>query len=118
MKKTKLKKAIEYMLLAVYFFGSVTMEVFAQDTDCNIVWEYIKNYWDWVLWLAPAVLIVLGALDFVKATANGNDDAVKKATTSFIRRAIAVVLLFLLKPLLKMVFNIFGLDTTCLNLNL
>ena len=113
MKKSKLKKAIEYILLAIYFFGSVTMEVFAKNTssNCSLVMKYIDKYWEWVLLLAPAVLIVLGALDFVKATANGDNDAVKKATTSFIRRCIAVALLFLLKPLVRMVFTIFGLET-------
>ena len=111
MKKNKLKKAIEYMLLAVYFFSSVSMQVLAANDNCSLIMKYIDKYWGWVLLLAPVGLIVLGAMDFVKATASGDNDAIKKASSSFIKRAIAVVLLFLLKPLLKMVFTIFGLET-------
>lgn len=113
MKKNKLKKAIEYMLLAVYFFSSVSMQVLAasSNTNCSVIMTFVDKYWGWVLILAPVGLIVLGAMDFVKATASGDNDAIKKASSHFIKRAIAVVLLFLLKPLLKMVFTIFGLET-------
>ncbi len=117
MKKINLKKVLEYLLLAVYFFGSVSMKVLADDpnTNCSVIMTFIDKYWDWVLLLAPVGLIVLGAMDFVKATASGDNDAMKKASSHFIKRIIAVALLFLLKPLLKMVFTIFGLEThSCL----
>ena len=74
------------------------------------IMKYIDKYWGWVLLLAPVGLIVLGAMDFVKATTNGDSDAIKKASSSFIKRAIAVLLLFLLKPIVRMVFAIFGLE--------
>lgn len=114
MKKIKFRKALEYLLLAIYFFGSVSMQILAADTsntNCSVIMTFVDKYWEWVLILAPVGLIILGAMDFVKATATGDNDAIKKASSNFIKRAIAVVLLFLLKPLLKMVFTIFGLET-------
>ena len=113
MQKSKLKKVIFYIILSIYLFSSISMQVYALEPDCdtNVVMSFINDYWGYVLLLAPAGLIILCVVDFLKAMANGDSDAIKKATTSSIRRAIAVVLLFLLKPLIGIVFRIFGLES-------
>lgn len=113
MKKNKIKTIISYVILAIYLFASVSMQVYALEPDCdsNVVMKFINDYWGYVLVLAPVGLIILCAMDFVKAMANGDNDAIKKATNSAIKRAVAVVLLFLLKPLVRMVFAIFGLES-------
>lgn len=63
---------------------------------------------------APILFIILSMIDFMKATATG-EDALKKAISKLAMRAIVVVLIFLLPTLIKIIGNLTGLDTTCIN---
>ena len=64
--------------------------------------------------LAPVLVIILGILDFVKALAAQDDDAMKKAQGKFVKRLIAAVVLFLLPLIIDYVLSVFNLvDDTC-----
>lgn len=67
--------------------------------------------------LAVVVVIVLGALDFFKATSSDDADAMKKSWSKFIKRLIAAILLAILPVVLEFIFGIFGFETmkNCLN---
>jgi len=88
---------------------------------CNVIPDDIKK---WILdalnlvkYLALALVIVLGVLDFIKAAASGEADAMKKSGNSFLKRIIAVVILFLVPVIVELVLNlveIYGASSTCL----
>jgi len=64
------------------------------------------------------VVIVLGILDFLKAAGSGEAEAMKKAGTDFLKRVIAVIVLFLLPLIVDLILNlieIYGADSTCLD---
>ena len=90
-----------------------------QDNDkpiedvCEVLPESIKNYimdaLNLIRWVSLALMIVLGTLDFVKAAASDDQDALKKAWQNFIKRLIAVIILFLLPILVEFILYIAGL---------
>ena len=57
-------------------------------------------------------MIFLGVLDFTKAVASDDQDALKKAWGHFIKRLIAVIILFLLPLLMELIFDLVDI-TTC-----
>ena len=63
----------------------------------------------------PALLIILSILDFIKAIAEEDESKMKEATKRFIRRLIAVALLFIIPFILNFllkIFNIPGLNAS------
>lgn len=77
--------------------------------SCTDFKELIEKYWSWVVLLAPIGLMVLITLDFLKATATGDSDAISKSSTNAIKRTIATLVLLLLPLLLSTIFGMFGL---------
>lgn len=53
----------------------------------------------------PILLIILGSIDFMKATAAGKDDDIKKAQAMFVKRLIAAVIVFLVPLITKILFT-------------
>ena len=65
-----------------------------------------------LLRIAGAVLFVgLGIADFAKATMSGEQDLLKKASSNFIKRGIALVILFLLPIVLNLILKLAGIST-------
>jgi len=78
---------------------------------------WIKDTLNLVKYIALALVIVLGILDFLKAAGSGEAEAMKKAGSSFLKRIIAVIILFLLPLIVELILNlieIYGADSTCL----
>lgn len=78
---------------------------------------FIYNILKWVKYIAPVLVIILGILDFVKALAAQDDDAMKKAQGKFVKRLIAAVLLFLLPLIIDYVLSVFHLVNDSCNIN-
>lgn len=70
--------------------------------------NYIKQALKLIRWGGLVLMIVLGTLDFVKASAADDQDAIKKAGQNFIKRLIAVIILFLLPILVELILFIAG----------
>jgi len=60
--------------------------------------------------VAPILLIVFGSLDFGQAVLQDNQDALKKATSKFIKRAIATVVIFFVPLLVRLVLRLPGME--------
>ena len=79
---------------------------------------WIINILKIVRYIALALVIVLGALDFMKAAGSGEPDQMKKAGQSFMKRVIAVAALFLLPYIVELVLGLidmFGVNTNCMD---
>lgn len=76
----------------------------------NMVYNVLK----WAKYIAPALVIILTMLDFIKAIAAQNDDDMKKAQGKFVKRLIVAALLFLLPLIINFILQTFGLyDSSC-----
>lgn len=115
-----MKKFKNIFLLCFFTFFSFFNKVMAA-TDCKKVVGgdialFIVDTFNMVKWIALALAIVFGMLDFFKAITGGKDDALSKAAQKFVKRLIAVVALFILPVLLEWILGISGVDHggTCL----
>ena len=83
---------------------------------CEVVPEEVRKWisisLNFVKYAALILVIVLGTIDFIKAAASGEPDSMKKAGQSFIKRVVAVVILFLLPMLVELILNLINLYGT------
>ena len=87
---------------------------------CEVVPEEVRKWisisLNFVKYAALILVIVLGTIDFIKAAASGEPDSMKKAGQSFIKRVVAVIILFLLPMLVELILNLidlYGANTDC-----
>ncbi|MEG0994705.1 MAG: hypothetical protein RSE91_01875, partial [Bacilli bacterium] len=82
--------------------------------DCGILSDelvkLLNDLWLIVEIISPLILIVTGAMDFVKATALDDKDALKKAVSIFLKRCVVVVVIFLLPYLINLILSLPGLE--------
>lgn len=70
---------------------------------------------------APAILVVMGMIDFFKAMSSGKEDEIKKNQNIFIKRLIIAVLIFFIVVIVKFAISLIAnaLDTknitSCIN---
>lgn len=83
-------------------------EYVEKDEDGKIIksGNIIKEIYGIVMIIAPILVILLGSLDYAKATFASDEDAVKKAQANFMKRILAAILLFLLPSIIKVMFAI------------
>lgn len=69
---------------------------------------WILNIVKWVKYIIPAIVIILGILDFIKAIASDKDDEMKKAQGRFIKRLIAAALIFIIPFIIEFALDKMG----------
>lgn len=57
--------------------------------------------------LVPIILIVIGTFDLLKAVTASKEDEIKNAQKMLIKRIIYAILIFLIVPILNLIFTIF-----------
>ncbi len=63
-----------------------------------------------VILLSMVVVVVMGMMDFTRATASDNADDMKKAWKTFVNRLIIAIILLMLPTFLEFIFTLFGDD--------
>lgn len=74
--------------------------------------EIIDEAWNIILICAPILTILMGTIGFVQALLSSDADGIKKASSDLIKRAVALLLLMLLKVIVSVILNLFGI-TIC-----
>lgn len=69
-------------------------------------YKIIREIFKWIQIAAPIMLIIFGILDFGKAVASGDNDAMKKAQSSFVKRVIVVVIIILLPFIMDLLISL------------
>jgi len=80
------------------------------------VWWLLQKLLTYIRLLGPILVIVLSAVDFIKAIASSDEEALKKAQGKLTIRLIAVVALFLVPIIIELALNIIGMtsDPKCI----
>ncbi len=91
---------------------------FNQPQDCDTIFGDVEEpnepaYWiqltlNIMRYVAIAALILLSSLDFIKAIASQDNEAVQKAIKTSVQRLMFTVILFFLPMLIEALFKIFG----------
>ncbi len=84
-------------------------KIFKDGDDFNEFGEFLQDVFFAIKVLAPALVIILSTIDYIKAIASSNQDEVKKATQRTIKRLIIGIFVFLLPFLLDLLFELFGI---------
>lgn len=71
---------------------------------------WVANVIRWLKYIVPALVVIFGILDFIKATGADKDDEVKKAQGKFVKRLIAAGLVFLIPFIIEFILKIFGFE--------
>ncbi|MEG2283400.1 MAG: hypothetical protein RSB99_02090 [Bacilli bacterium] len=71
--------------------------------------DYINKIVGYIKIIVPILLILFGGFDFGKAVFSGDNDALKKATSSFAKRCMAAVAIFFLPTIIELLFSLPGI---------
>lgn len=69
--------------------------------------DFINKIFRWICIIAPILVIVLGSVDFAGAILQDDKDAIKKASTKFIKRLIIAIAIFFIPIFLNFLFDIY-----------
>jgi len=59
----------------------------------------------------PILLIIMGSLDLMKAVMAGKEDEIKKGQNTFVKRAIAAVIVFFIPLIVGLIMGLITIDT-------
>jgi hypothetical protein len=76
------------------------------DKDTKETVNLISELFSIIMIVGPILALVLGGVDFAKATLASDESALKKAGSNFAKRIIAAILLFLLPLIINLVLSI------------
>lgn len=98
-------KKYSYILILIITMFIGTNIVFAADMNCtelfgskgdpNSIRYLVNEILKYPKIIAPILIIVLGSLDFAKAAIASKEDEMRKAQSTFVKRVIAGVVVFL-----------------------
>lgn len=71
----------------------------------------IHKYWNYIMLLAPVLLIALLTIDGIKCVSSGTADKIKKYSNDAVKRVIATLILLALPSLISMIMNMLGLGS-------
>ena len=83
-----------------------------EEIKCNVgesILTMVYNVLKWAKYVAPAIVIILSILDFIRAMASQSDDEMKKVQGKFVKRLIIAALLFLLPLIINFLLKTFGM---------
>ncbi len=76
---------------------------------------YLQFSFNLMKYIAIILLFVLTVMEYAKAVASSNQDAIKKATMNTVKRIILAAVIFMLPMLIEFLFKVLGIysSTTC-----
>lgn len=77
--------------------------------ELNEFGEFMDGLFFFIKILAPALVLILSTVDYVKAILNSNADEIKKVNARTIKRVVIGLIVFFLPILLELLFHLFGL---------
>lgn len=77
--------------------------------EFNDLGQFLQDVFLGIRLLAPALVIILSTIDYIKAIAASNQDNLKKVNQKTIKRVIAGLIVFFIPLLLDILFKLFGI---------
>ncbi len=78
------------------------------DTNLLPIVRLIRVILNYVTILVPIILIVLGTFDLLKAVTASKEDEIKAAQKLLVKRIVYAVLIFLIVPIISLIFGLFS----------
>ncbi|MBE6153572.1 MAG: hypothetical protein E7166_05050 [Firmicutes bacterium] len=69
-------------------------------------YKIVRNVFTWIQIAAPIMLVIFGVVDFTKAVAASDNDAIKKAQGAFVKRVIIAAIIILLPFIVDLLLSL------------
>ena len=91
-------------------------DYYYEEREEGSVYDLLQTLLDYIKILGPILVVILSAVDFIKAVASSDEDAMKKAQHRLVIRLIAALALFLIPTFVQLILELIGglSDPTCL----
>ncbi len=114
-KKINLKYIVFNICL---FLSGISIPSLAFAKECNDILDpevvkFLQQIFNVFKYLAPVLVLVFSTMDFVKAAASQDKEALKKASKTALKRFLLAVALFVVPTLLNYFFELLGFSGTC-----
>jgi len=111
----KMMRKLMVLSLLVGSFILIIEPVFA--ASCNGILtadaaDFIGEIVGWIRIIVPALLLLLGCIDFGSAVISEDKDSLKKAGAKFTKRCICAVAVFFVPLVVKVLIDITGIEGT------
>lgn len=120
---SKKKVNISYILFIILLFVFMIRPVYALDTyiltsDCGGIFDdevikFLQDAFNVFKFLAPILTLVLTTMDFIKAAASQDKEALQKSAKTAIKRVILAMCLYFIPVLINVLFDLLGWYGTC-----
>lgn len=109
------KKSVISIFILMFIFG--TNIIVHASNACPFSGELIdevSEVFKIIQIAAPIILLLLTSFDFAKAVFADNKDGINKAKTNFLKRAVAVLIIFFSRYIVTLIMNLVNESTGCL----
>ena len=90
--------------------GKTATEI-CNDQDMVKIFEVVNSIFTIIQIVVPILLIIMGSIDLMKAVMAGKEDEIKKGQSTFIKRAIAAVIVFFIPLIVSVVLGLLPAGT-------
>lgn len=92
--------------------GLTASEICAANSSLVQILSVVKTALTIIQIAVPILLIIMGSIDLMKAVMAGKEDEIKKAQSTFVKRAIAAVIVFFIPLIVNLVMGLITVGTT------
>ena len=79
-------------------------DIFEFDKEGSVGWM-LQTIFDYIKVIGPVIVVLLSAIDFIKAVVGTDEKAMKEAQSKLIIRLVAALSLFLIPTLIQLLLN-------------
>lgn len=95
-----------FSFLVIISLCLLATPVFAEEVvDCGAIANITKPAAFIIMVISPAILIVMGTIDFLGAIASSDDRAFKKAINNLVKRFVICLVILLLPTIVNMIIG-------------
>ena len=96
----------------VLIAAKTAQEICGANSDLVTILGVVRTVLTIIQIAVPILLIIMGSLDLMKAVMAGKEDEIKKAQGTFVKRAIAAVIVFFIPLVVSLVMGLIKIDST------
>ncbi len=85
---------------------TITIGFNCNDSDIKSIIKTVKTVYNLLRYSVPIILIIMGSIDFLKATIAGKDDEIEKHKKVFMNRLFLAIVIFMLLSIFQLTTNI------------
>lgn len=94
------------------YLSTTASQICAANSELVQILGVVKTALTIIQIIIPIALIIFGSIDLMKAVMAGKDDEIKKGQNTFMKRAIAAVIVFFIPLIVSLVMGLIQVDTT------